>query len=144
MGYTTTFKGVLKFDHDPSVPELKELKKYLGEDMRVLDAPYAKKHDCTYIDLEITDDFAGIKWSGAEKCYGMVESVNWLIARMRATFPDFGLVGEFEAQGEEAEDHWMLIMKDGKAVKVEKPPPGIKVRCPECEHVFYYEPEEES
>ncbi len=137
MGYTTEFSGVLKFAGEVDVPTIRELNKYLGKDLRDLEPD--KKHEGNYIDLALTPEMDGLKWSGAEKTYGMVETVNWLIAKMCETYPSFGLAGTLEAQGEEADDKWRLEMKDGKAVKTVVPPRGTKVECPKCGHHFRVE-----
>jgi len=139
MGYTTEFCGQLEFVGDVSVELLRAIKEYFGKDMRELDPAYAKTHGVNYIDLTLTDDLDGIKWDGSEKSYGMVEAVNWLIAKIRKDWPSFTLKGEMAAQGEDVDDRWILRIVNGKAVKIDNPPKGKKVKCPECEHEFRVE-----
>lgn len=139
MGYTTEFKGKLEFVGDYGVQLLREIKQYLGKDMRELDPEWAKANNVTYIDLELTEDLDGIEWTGVENTYGMVASVNWLIQRLRKEWPAFTLKGELQAQGEAADDRWVLRIKNGLAVKVANPPKGTKATCPDCGCTFYVE-----
>ena len=135
MGYSTTFKGVLKFKAEPTVSVLRALKTWLGEDLRELAPEYAEKNQVNYIDLELTEDFAGLQWSGAEKTYGLVAAVNWIIDMMRdQVLADFTLTGELTAQGEDADDRWILRMVGGRAVEIKIPVTGEKMTCPECGH----------
>jgi hypothetical protein len=139
MGYTTQFDGALKFTTDINIKQLAHIKQYMGEDFR--DHPDWEKPDSymNYIDLVILDDYSGIKWSGAEKTYGMVESVNFIIDEMKKLWPDFGLEGEMTAQGEEIKDVWKLVMENGRAIKKEIILEGTIVTCPHCEEEFVLE-----
>ena len=138
MGYTTTFKGDLKFTKELSASQLAALKAMMGEDCR--DHPEWDAKDLYYIDLELNDDFSGLRWSGQEKTYGMVKLVNLVITEMRKKWPDFGLAGTFSAQGEDVEDRWTLaIGKDGMAEKHKVPIVGERITCPHCEGKFILE-----
>lgn len=146
MGYTTRFKGDLKFAREVSVAQLR----FLGSlfDENVTEQPEwaqiigRRNPDFHYIDLEVTETFDGIKWSGAEKSYDMVGQVNFVVAAMRLKWPEFGLTGSLIAQGEESDDAWTLtIGEDGVAVKTDRPLPGVKVRCPDCRHEFRMMPD---
>jgi hypothetical protein len=140
MGYNTTFKGQLKFTCEPTLKMLAKLNPMMGEDFR--DHKDWNHSECQgYIDLLLLDDFSGLRWNdGTEKTYGLVETVNAVIEIMRRDFPDFGLTGFLEAQGEDAEDRWNLVMgEDGVARKMNVPIPGVKVTCPDCHHKFYVE-----
>lgn len=136
MGYTTEFKGVLKFKTEPTVSVLREIKKFFGQDMRELDPHYAKDNSINYIDLELADDLSGVQWDGSEKCYGMVESVNWVIWKMLVVDADFGLTGEMKASGEDSDDRWILRIVNGKAEKVRVEWTGLLVECPDCKCRF--------
>ncbi len=128
MGYTTQFKGELKFKTDLTVPQLKELSKWMGED-----CPGA-----SYIKFEITKEMDGIKWDGSEKFYQAVEAVNWLTDHMREQWPDFAFTGELLAQGEEFEDRWRLsVDESGWASKVKMAIDETLVKCPHCRKQFY-------
>ena len=133
MGYSTEFKGVLKFKKELFSSELAKLNKFInGNDL--WEFGYKKEdYKWRYIDLKLTDDFSGLMWNGAEKTYGMEGSVNFLIDKSGI---DLQLEGEFLAQGEDYDDRWRLIIKDGRALKIVIPKTGEKVTCPLCNGVF--------
>lgn len=153
MGYTTTFNGELKFKKELTASQLAELKKYLGEDRREIgfeedSEVYETDDEYWYnIDLELTNDFSGLKWNGAEKTYGLEHIVNFVTKQMRKKYPDFELVGELNAQGEDTEDRWILQMENGKAIRKELKIKLKKCKCPNCREkitkVRCYECEEE-
>lgn len=140
MGYSTSFKGTLAFAKEPTRKELAELKKWLGEDVREhgFDG-FGQNNWGKHLDLELTPDFDGVRWNGSEKTCELHEAVNFVTARMREKFPKFAFCGSLKATGEEADDRWELVMRDGIAVKVDDPPQGRKVRCPHCERTFVLE-----
>ncbi len=137
MGYTTTFTGKLEFTDAVKPKMLALIKSVEFADLRELDPTYEDDHDVSYLQFRITDDFSGIEWDGSEKWYGAVACVNWLIAFVRREFPKFSLKGQMCAQGEDAADRWILRMVDGVATKVETPPTGRTVECPDCGATFY-------
>jgi hypothetical protein len=139
MGYHTDFKGELKFGSELTGSHLAKLNAILGQDARV--HPEWNGHeDLDYIDLELLDDFSGIKWDGAEKTYGMVEAVNMITSILRKDIPDFSFKGELIAQGEEFDDRWKLIIdENGIAHKKEIIMDGKRVTCPYCEKEFILE-----
>lgn len=118
MGYNTEFTGELKFNTVLTAPQLVTLNAMLGEDCR--DHPeWNAPSNLYYIDLELNEDSTGIKWDGAEKTYNIEKLVNVVVSVMRAKWPRFGLTGKLNAQGEDAEDYWELIIgEDGLAHKV--------------------------
>lgn len=135
MGYSTQFEGILAFAAEPTAAQLGRLNEIFGEDCR--DHPEWSAPGLYYIDLELTKDFSGIKWNGAEKTYGMVEFVNLVTRLMREQWPEFRLTGALLAQGEEVGDIWRLVIDDAgiaskQAVAIE----GKVVRCPHCEESF--------
>jgi hypothetical protein len=135
MGYSTDFKGVLAFKNEPTAKQLAFIKGMCGEDCR--EHPEWNAPDLYYIDLELAEDFSGIQWNGAEKTYDLDKLVNVVITQVRKEWPDFGLEGALQAQGEEVGDVWMLtIGEDGFAHKQEIVLAGQIVECPECEHKF--------
>lgn len=135
MGYTTEFKGELKFTKELTATQLAELASMLGQDCR--QHPEWGTKDLYYIDLELTKDFSGIKWDGSEKTYGLENLVNVVIHQMRKKWPDFGLSGSLLAQGEEIGDIWQLtIGDDGLAKKVPVALAGRIVTCPHCDERF--------
>ena len=135
MGYSTDFKGELKFTEELKASQLAKVKAFLDEDCR--DHPEWGNTKLYYVDLELLPDYSGLRWNGAEKTYGMVDVVNLIITNMRKDMPEFGLEGKLLAQGEDIDDRWELIIQDGMAVKKELPHTGSKVICPHCEQHFY-------
>jgi hypothetical protein len=138
MGYSTDYSGELKFVVPLSSTELGALNLFMGADPRD-HKEWNASNEIGYIDLELTKDFSGIKWDGAEKNRGMVEAVNLIVEQMKKIKPDFALTGAMQAQGEDIEDRWSLVIDGGIAKRVETPPPGEKIKCPHCEEYFYYE-----
>lgn len=116
MGYTTKFKGELKFTTKLTPKQLTKIKSFLGEDCR--NHPEWNKNNLTYIDLELLDDLSGLKWNGSEKTYDLVEKVNLIIEEMQKEYSQFGLTGKLIAQGEDIEDRWCLKIIDGKAIQI--------------------------
>jgi hypothetical protein len=139
MGYSTNFSGELKFAHDVTVPELTALQKFLGADVRE-HKEWNPPHDLYFIDLELLEDFTGLKWDGSEKTYELDQAINLITREMRKEFPEFKLQGQLLAQGEDAEDRWMLVLDEqGIASKQEIVITGQRVKCLECGHKFVLE-----
>lgn len=131
MGYSTNFQGELRFTSEPTASQLAELKAMCDEDCR--EHPEWETTGLSYIDLELTDDFSGLRWNGAEKTYNLDKIVNVVICEMRKKWPNFGLNGTMLAQGECIEDRWALtIGEDGLAHKMPIAPTGKIVTCPHC------------
>lgn len=139
MGYSTNYEGELKFTSMLTGEELAFFNSIAGENIADHDEwEYPEGIYLNYIDLELLRDFSGIKWSGAEKSNDMHEQVNVVLREMKKKFPEFGLEGELKAQGEDADDRWMLRFDDqGWAIRVEDPHPGKKIFCPHCATSFY-------
>lgn len=137
MGYSTDFTGELKFSKELKASELAEVKTFLGEDCR--NHPEWESLHLTHIDLELLDDFTGLKWDGSEKTYDLVEKVNLIIKRMRKKYRDFSLYGEMSAQGEDFKDRWILRIVDGEAKRIEIKLNGDVITCPHCEEEFLLE-----
>lgn len=138
MGYSTNFTGELKFTTEATASQLAALKAMMGEDCR--DHPEWGAPGLYYIGLELTDDFTGIKWNGAEKTYELEKLVNVVLSVMRKTWPEFGLSGQLGAQGEDLEDRWVLsIGEDGLAHKTKIALTGKIVTCPHCDGRFALE-----
>lgn len=141
MGYSTDFVGELKFATELTATQLAFLNGLLGEDTRDhKDWIVPKDAYVGYIDLELLKDFTGLQWDGAEKTYGLEHSVNIITTEMRKQWPDFRLIGHLNAQGEEFEDRWSLVIDaDGWASKQPVAIPGKVVRCPHCDEKFTVE-----
>lgn len=146
MGYNTKFKGELKFTTELNASHLAKLKTFFGEDpdkhMEWL-SDFSKKaldeSNFSYINLEFTDNFDGIRWNGGEKTYFMENSINLIIKEMKKMIPEFGLTGEMYAQGEDVEDRWILKIKDGIAIVESIQVLGKRIQCPYCETTFMSE-----
>ena len=139
MGYSTEFRGELKFTTDLTAKQLGKVKSFLGQDCR--EHPEWNKQNLTYIDLELLDDFSGLKWDGSEKTYDLVEKVNLIIDELQKEYPEFGLTGKLMAQGEDIEDRWWLQIVNGKAIEVPIEIKGKKITCPHCGEEFILETE---
>lgn len=140
MGYTTTFKGELKFTSELNAKQLAKVKSFFGEDCR---DHLEWGGEGSYIDLQLTDDFTGIQWdSGTEKNNGMVSHINVIIREMQKEMPGFGLSGQMIAQGEDPEDRWICKIENGFAVEKKVEIKGHKVKCPHCSETFFIETEE--
>ena len=137
MGYSTEFKGELKFTTELTGKQLLKVKSFLGEDCR--EHPEWGATGMTYIDLELLDDFTGLKWDGSEKTYDLVYKVNLIIAEMNKEYPEFGLVGELMAQGEDFDDRWVLKAEGYTAKREDIVMTGEKVTCPHCGEDFRLE-----
>jgi hypothetical protein len=135
MGYSTDIEGKLFFTHELSVPQIKRLNEYFGEDGRDKPEWDFTKGKIAYIQWELTKDMDGIEWDGNEKFYEIVNSVNFIIHNMRKEWPEFGLKGELLCQGEDLTDRWHLkIGADGFAYREDS---NVKtLKCPECDHVW--------
>lgn len=137
MGYSTDFKGTLKFVDEPTVKQIAALNKILGEDRR--DHPDWPTNDeyFFHINLELTEEMDGIRWNGSEKTYCMDHVINLVIEVMQRTWPNFYLTGKLFAQGEEAGDVYWVVMGTRKAEIVQIDTEGMqKATCPNCEHTF--------
>lgn len=133
MGYSTDFKGVLRFTKEPDRKVLAALaNEILGE--WIHSWPWSEFPKGAYhVDLELTDEFDGIQWNGMEKTYGMLEVVQWLCGIVLPAFdPELSLEGTFVCQGEDIEDRWILSVKDGKAERIKQSLSREVVECPEC------------
>lgn len=137
MGYSTEFRGELKFTGEATVKQIVALRAICGQDCR--EHPEWKTSGLYHVDLEVTENMDGLKWSGAEKTHEMDGLVNLVLRLMRAEWPDFGLAGEMLAQGEDIEDRWALVIENGQARKREIAIAGKVLECPECGHRFELE-----
>jgi len=138
MGYTTNFTGELKFKKELTASQIAHLNNFLGQDRREIgfeddnDVYEVEDEYWYHIDLELTKDLSGLRWNGAEKTYDLDNIINFVTKQMRKKYPDFELVGEMSAQGEEAGDRWNLVMKDGKAHREELKTISKECTCPRC------------
>ena len=134
MGYSTEFKGELKFTTILTPEQLLKVKSFLGEDCR--SHPEWGEQNLSYIDLEFLPDLSGLKWDGSEKTYDLVKKVNLIIVEMRKEYPEFGLIGKMLAQGEEIDDRWIIEIINGKAIKSPIETKSSLIKCPHCGENF--------
>lgn len=137
MGYSTEFKGKLKFTKELTASQLSKVKTFMGQDCR--EHPEWNAKDLTWINLELLDDYSGIQWDDSEKAYDMPEKINMIIRQMQLVNKEFGLSGQLLAQGEDMSDRWLLVMVDNVATVQEIVITGIKVKCPHCKETFILE-----
>jgi len=131
MGYSTQFTGELKFNEELLASDLAFVKSFFGEDVR--EHPEWGIKDLYYMDLTFNNDMSGVKWDGSEKTYGMVEQVNLIAREMQKRRPNFHFVGTLNAQGEDAEDRWTLVINtEGIAEKIKVAIAGPVAECPHC------------
>ncbi len=140
MGYSTEFRGELKFTTELTATQLAKVNSFLGEDCRH-QPDWIGTKGLDYVNLELLKDFSGLQWNGAEKTHGMVQMVNMIIMTMRTKWQlDFGLKGKMLAQGEEIGDLWELAINEaGFAFKRELQISGGSIKCPNCGDSFLYE-----
>lgn len=105
MGYTTTFSGKVSIVPPASAGLTAEVNAFCEGDHR--DSSGFNE----YYDLEVSHDGTSIHWTGAEKSYEMDSKMRKLIDKF---FKPNGHVlnGTMEAQGEESNDRWALVVKD--------------------------------
>jgi len=135
MGYSTKFNGELKFVNELTVSQLSKVKSFCGEDCRE-HPEWLEAEGLYYIDLELTDDFTGLRWDFSEKTCDMEKLVNVIVLNMRQEYPEFSITGEMLAQGEEVGDIWKVATADGLAFRQDIHVHGDRVICPYCEGVF--------
>jgi len=134
MGYHTSFRGELKFTKELVGSQLSYLDSILGEDARDHEEWHANGLYC--VDLELTEDFSGIRWDYSEKTYDMDKLVSLVIRLMQEKYPDFGLEGKLSASGEEIDDRWDLVVEDNVVKRLEAIMEGEIVECPHCREKF--------
>lgn len=115
MGYNTEFVGELRFAKEATASQIAALSALCGEDAR-RHPEWSAPEGLSFIDLELTEDFGGLRWNGSEKTYGLDLAVDLILSRMRLRWPDFSFTGAISAIGEEPDDRWELsVGGDGRA-----------------------------
>lgn len=138
MWYSTNFEWKLSFVGEVTAKQLQKLNTYLWEDMRK-HSDWVNNFNGTYIDYCLLEDFSGIEWNGSEKSYDMVDKLNFVLDEMRKEYPEFSLEWQLNAQWEDIDDRWILIMEDWVAVEKKVVITGKKIECPHCGEEFYIE-----
>lgn len=143
MGYSTQFKGELKFTREPTAKELAFIKSMFHvDDEQAKELGLVGAEHISYVQFEFTDGFDGIRWDGSEKFYKAVEAVNFVIDNAKAHCNGLSLTGSLAAQGDEPDDRWILVIgDDGRATRSEQPVVGQKITCPHCQAKFLLKPQ---
>jgi hypothetical protein len=117
MGYSTYFDGELRFTKEATADQLAALEKICSATFK--DRAQGQAQRLYYLDLKVSNGLTGLVWDGAEKTHEMDMQVNAVLDKMREQWPDFGLQGQLDAQGEAPNDHWTLaIGEDGLAHRI--------------------------
>lgn len=138
MGYTTQFQGVVKIKPELTASQIKFIEGMFG-DMREWNPEEAKRLDFTWFDFTFNDTLDGLKWDGTEKFYDATEKMQYIIDRVVEKWPNIKFEGILQAQGEEFDDRWKLVVKNNKATKVPVKIEGRVVECPNCNEKFELE-----
>jgi hypothetical protein len=134
MSYPMSYSGELKFSHDLSIGQLVELQRIIGEDVR--DLPnVVMVGDFGFFDLELLDDYSGIKHDGSESSYHIPDQINTILRHLRDNFVDAPrLTGVIHGTGREPEDAHRIIVEEVGGARDEK----VKMvattngNCPHC------------
>lgn len=138
MGYTTQFQGVVKITPELKTSQVKFIQGMFG-DMREWNPEEAKRLDFTWFDFEFNEEMDGLQWDGTEKFYDADTKMQYLIDRAVEKYPELSFNGILQAQGEEIDDRWQLVVNDNKVKKVEVTLKGKIITCPRCEEKFELE-----
>ena len=138
MWYSTNFEWKLTFVGDVTVKQLQKLNTYLWEDCRS-HKDWSACGKYSYINYSLLEDFSWIVWDGSEKSYDMVETLNFVLEEMRKEYPQFSLEWQLNAQWENIDDRWILVMEYWIAVERKVVMTGKKIQCPHCCEEFYLE-----
>ena len=142
MGYTTDFKGILKFTKELKQTELAKLNKILENEVDIKDPDlqnFAHPNMLRYLDLELSEDFSGVEWDGSEKTYHMNEMIGFVNLKLGQIAPGCELEGQFECQGEDFDDTYILKVDGSKVEKINVKLQLIKCICPRCGEIFRQE-----
>lgn len=142
MGYTLQYRGILKIEPELKTSQLKYLKQFLNTDKRQHPEweqnEYFNKLHYT-IDMELTEDFDGIRWTGAEKSCEVPAQINYIISQMKKECPDFKLKGKFIVVDPADDNRWEIhINEKGWAEESKTASKGEKIICPQCGTEFYH------
>lgn len=136
MGYSTEYRGEMKFSKELTASEIAKVNKFLDEDCR--DHPeWKNSKNLYYVNLKFNEDYSGLEWDGSEKVDDLTNYINLIIDNI--DIKDFGFKGKILAQGEDIDDRYEIIIKDGRAFHKDIKPSGEKTTCPHCEKDFYLE-----
>lgn len=138
MGYTTQFQGKIKIEPELSAKQIKFIEGMHG-DMRYFAPDDAKRLDICWQQWELSADLDALEWDGNEKFYDADKCMEYVIGKCLEKWPDMKFNGIVQAQGEEFDDRWQLIVKDNTVSKKEVALKGRVITCPNCEEKFELE-----
>lgn len=108
MGYSTDFAGAFTIAPPLSAEQVEEINAFVEA-----------RHDGhpigIWCDWYVSAEGRSIEWNMSEKSYNMDEWIKYLIDQYIEPAGSV-LNGTVEAQGEEADDRWNLIVKDNKVM----------------------------
>ncbi len=133
MGYTTEFQGEIKIKPELTASQIAFFESMHG-DMREWNPEEAKRLDFTWFDWTLNKSRDALEWDGTEKFYDACEKMQYVIDRALEKYPHLQFEGIIQAQGEEFDDRWQLIVKKNKATKKEIKIVGDVHECPSCGH----------
>jgi hypothetical protein len=115
MGYTTDFRGILKFDKKLTDKQVKEYREF--QDMRHEDG--YKEKPSIWLQWEILeyDGEFTLGHDGGEKFYNYVEWLDYVIEHF---FKKWGVVvnGTIQWRGEEWDDMGTMVVRDNKLTTI--------------------------
>lgn len=122
MGYTTQFSGHVTIEPECDLTLFKKLRYVNDNDTRDWEPeeelPDLFDEYAYRCDWRVLDNGTALTWDGGEKFYDADQWMKWLIDKLIA--PTGRVVnGEILAQGEEAGDVWMIIVKDNRVTRAE-------------------------
>ena len=138
MGYTTQFIGEISIKPELKASQIKFIQGMFG-DIREWNPEDAELLDLTHFDFEFNEGFTGIRWDGSEKFYSAVECMQYIIDKSLEKWSELKFEGILQAQGEEFDDRWKLVVSGNKAEKINIAPTGKAIECPHCEEKFELE-----
>lgn len=140
MSYGCSWTGEFRFVEELTGPQLAELNKFLGADFRehpewaqwIPDGH--ESHGLTHIDLELTEDFGGLKWDGSEKTHDLDVALNLIIFYMEEfTEQKFALEGQILGSASGFDENYRIyIDHNGWAIEEHLPVQGKVTECPQC------------
>ncbi|MFK0062661.1 DUF6205 family protein [Streptomyces werraensis] len=115
MGYNTSVTGEIRIEPPLSWREFKD-SPFTGQDMDVklrIDAETVDTDDGPL--MRKTASAIVPAWEDSYKAYKLIEHVQQVID----AFPGHTFTGRLECEGEENTDIWRVIVRDGRALRIE-------------------------
>jgi hypothetical protein len=124
MGYSTSFAG--RFTLTPALTD---------EQFYILKGYSEDEHEEGYCQWTPTKDRTGLEWDAGEKFYDYEVWINRIVDKYLRPW-GVKIDGEVKWSGEDTEDVGVLVATGDKVTGRKMVPPGARVTCPECDHVF--------